>query len=69
MNSLPFISHHLFAKAAGTDPLQREQACAQAGNPDGADAAKAVPLELLDPSCALPHGAAPLRAASHPGRH
>ena len=66
MNSLPFISHHLFVAAIGNEgrahqrPTRYERPSAGAADP-----AIAIPLEVLDSRKPLPVGAIrPLRASA-----
>jgi hypothetical protein len=65
MNSLPFISHHLFVAAIGNEgrarrrPTRHERPSGRAPEP-----AIAIPLEVLDGRKPLPVGAIrPLRAS------
>ena len=59
MNSLPFISHHLFVAAVGNEgprqgrPTRRDQPLAGPAEP-----ATAVPLEVLDAREPMPESAA-----------
>jgi hypothetical protein len=58
MNSLPFISHHLFVAAVGNEgrrqerPMRRDRPFA-----GPAEQATAVPLEVLDAREPMPKGA------------
>jgi hypothetical protein len=58
MNSLPFISHHLFVAAVGNEgrrqerPMRRDRPFA-----GPAEQATAVPLEMLDAQEPMPEGA------------
>ena len=55
MNSVPFIPHHLFVAAAGrpSDNYSNPSA-AQRGANNSAEAARPVPLEVVDRSQPLP---------------
>jgi hypothetical protein len=49
MNSLPFISHHLFVAAVGNDSHARERPAQQERNFVGtAEPASAITLEVMD---------------------
>jgi hypothetical protein len=49
MNSLPFISHHLFVAAVGNEGPRQERPVRSGGPFAGsADEATVVPLELVD---------------------
>ena len=70
MNSLPFISHHLFVAAIGNEgraqsrPTRHDRPLAEPTNP-----ASAIPLEVLDGRRPLPASATrPLRAAAAQAR-
>jgi len=66
MNSLPFISHHLFVAAIGNDGHAHEK---PRRHPelatDRIDCSSPIPLELLDGTQPMPKGATrPLRASA-----
>ena len=65
MNSLPFISHHLFVAAIGNEGRAHERpARREAPFVGAADAASAIALELMDGQKPLPTGAVrPLRVS------
>ncbi len=55
MNSLPFISHHLFVEAVGNEGRAHEGPTRREGPSAGmADPANAVALEVLDDRRPLP---------------
>jgi hypothetical protein len=65
MNSLPFISHHLFVAAIGNEARAHARPTRHDRSLVGpADPASAIPLELLDGRKPLPaREARPLRAS------
>ena len=65
MNSLPFISHHLFVAAIGNEGRVREMPTRHERPSAGAaDLASAIALEVMDDRKPLPAGTArPLRAS------
>jgi hypothetical protein len=70
MNSLPFISHHLFVEAVASEVRARARP-ARYAKPSGEPAAPAIdiPLELIDGQNSLTVGAIlPLRSSAAQAR-